>query len=294
MRVTSRNVPGRVRRALGPRGVAPNGARVALVTLIAFSLNAGSSGHGIAHAAPGAKDAASGAASNEIITIPPIPRNPTAPPSLAQPAPVNPFSCQRTFVFQGEALGCDSNVQQDAERLRPIIQGVPAAVEELNMYQRNRRTMSQSAYITTLGVGVMLAGFLLSRPAFEQSTITTGGYLVLGGAAAAITGVAYRYGAAQASGGSLLQDSTSLAYIGAISLGLALAGFATDHPPFRGGVRPGGYFVLGGLGLGVAGFGFALGIRRANEFHLGRAVEAYNQARPDKPIELQFSTEINF
>jgi hypothetical protein len=128
-----------------------------------------------------------------------IPQIPSAPPSLLQRAPEQQyFHCERAFVYQGKMLECDSNVARDGERLRPILQDTPAALDELNTYQRNRRNVRTAAYITTLGVALMLAGYAINRPPFEnfgfplgEITIKTGGYFVLSGMALSIGGVIY-------------------------------------------------------------------------------------------------------
>ena len=251
---------------------------VTVMTLVTFSLNTAL------------------AASQEKPKIDPdtiqIPTFPSTPPPIAQPAPSNPFSCQRTFIYQGKALGCDSNVQQDGEKLRPILENVPTALSELNLYQRNRRKLRETAYITSAGLGVMLAGFLLSRPAFEEKSITRGGFLALGGAAVALGGTAYTLGAAKAGGQNSSETTRTLAYLGAGSLGLFLAGYLTeDGPLITAKPRAGGYLVLGGMGLGLAGFSFGMGIRQSNESHIHNAVSEYNRVRPEKPIELQFNAE---
>ena len=57
-------------------------------------------------------------------------------------------------------------------------------------------------------------------------------------------------------------------------------------------VRRVGFSV--GLSLAAGSFIYGFSLLKTNEQHLGRAVEAHNQAHPESPIELQFSTGIQF
>jgi len=52
--------------------------------------------------------------------------------------------------------------------------------------------------------------------------------------------------------------------------------------------------LIGGAGVMAGSFVYALSYGRENEKHLGRAVELYNTVRPNKSIELQFSTQLHF
>ncbi len=158
-----------------------------------------------------------------------IPQQPSAPPKITQPLGTQTFRCDRLYIFEGKTLPCDSFVRKDAENLRPIFKDTPAAIEELNEYQRQRRNIRNLAYVTSAGILVAIAGLFVSRPAFSESEI-----------------------------------------------------------------RPGGYMILSGLGLSAGSFIYSLSLTRTNELHLGRAVDIYNQAHPDNPIVLQFSTSIGF
>jgi hypothetical protein len=127
-----------------------------------------------------------------------IPKTTTAPPSMLQHAPVDPFHCERNFVYQGKILDCDSNVARDGERLRPIFRDTPGALTELNAYQRNRRNLRIAAYTTSLGFVMFLAGFVISQPPFQnfgfplsQMSINTGGYFVLSGLGLSVGSFAY-------------------------------------------------------------------------------------------------------
>jgi hypothetical protein len=151
-----------------------------------------------------------------------VPDTPNAPPSLFKGSAPESFRCQRTFVYNGKIIGCDSNVRPDGEGLRPYLADVPAANAELNTYQRNRASLRNTAYFGSLGLAVLLAGAVAGGGTGKQ-------LLLLGG--------------------------------GSIMAGSFLYGFTT---------------------------------LRTNENHLNEAVRLHNLAKPDKPIELQFSTGIGF
>jgi hypothetical protein len=163
-----------------------------------------------------------------------IPQKPSTPPALMQRIAPNIPHCERYFVYQGKSMECDSNSGQDADRFRSIMEDVPAALAELDIYQDNRQKMRIAAYTGTFGLLAMIAGFfVIGRP----------------------------------------------------------------NPPFdpiSGSPNIGGYFMIGGLGLVGSSFIYGLTVSRTNESHIGNAVEIFNAAHPDRPIELRFSTEINF
>jgi hypothetical protein len=91
-----------------------------------------------------------------------IPTQPSAPPALLRQAPVDPFLCERHYIYQGKRLPCDSNVRVDGEGLRPLLESVPAAVDELNEYQRERRNLRRAAYIGSAGLLLSIVGQLVS------------------------------------------------------------------------------------------------------------------------------------
>ncbi len=101
---------------------------------------------------------------------------PSTPPALKQPEVMDAFRCERQFLYKGKILDCDSNVQRDAERLRPIVQDVPAAVAELDIYQRKRQNMRVAAYGVSAGLMlVLVGGLLLPKNFFENSGGSVGG-----------------------------------------------------------------------------------------------------------------------
>ncbi|MCM2322165.1 MAG: hypothetical protein NDJ90_02780 [Oligoflexia bacterium] len=164
-----------------------------------------------------------------------IPQKPSAPPPLTVKGPADGFRCQRYFSHQGKVLTCDSYTRIDAENLRPVIQNVPAAVSELNLYQRNRFRVRNAAYTGSLGLLVILGGWILSNGHRGAS------------------------GNLNATGRSILNFS-----------------------------------LIGGAAITGGSFLYAISFIKTNETHLGNAVTLYNQAHPESPIELHFTTGISF
>ena len=87
------------------------------------------------------------------------------------------------------------------------------------------------------------------------------------------------------------------AYIGTAGILVIIAGIVISRPivdPGSGALKPGGYVALGGFGLSLNSLIYGFSLKRTNEIHLGNAVQYFNAAHPDRPIELQFNTQINF
>lgn len=143
--------------------------------------------------------------------------------------------CQRQYLYRGKLLDCDSQLQEDGEKLRPVLSQVPAAVLELNEYQRGRRHLEFAAYTGSLGLVVAVAGWLVSRQYQDPS------------------------GAPSSTGRKIRNVA-----------------------------------ALGGLSLTAGSLIYGVSFLKANERHLGRAVQFYNEARPQDRIELQFTTGISF
>lgn len=52
--------------------------------------------------------------------------------------------------------------------------------------------------------------------------------------------------------------------------------------------------LIGGLGIAAGSLIYGISLIKTNETRLGSAVQSYNTAHPETPIELQFSTGITF
>lgn len=78
---------------------------------------------------------------------------------MAIPTPTAPelFGCDRTVSYRGRSVLCDSYTRPDGERLRPLIDSVPAALSELDAYQKSRRSLRNSAYVASTGFAIFLA-----------------------------------------------------------------------------------------------------------------------------------------
>lgn len=124
-----------------------------------------------------------------------IPRRPEAPPQLKTQTNVRPFGgCKRAFTYRGKRYAIDSNYRQDGERLRPIIRSVPAAVSELDLYQKNRQSAKLGAYLGTIGLVTALATVLFVgelAPEYQRPVRAIG---IFGGLGLAGTGFIYSFG----------------------------------------------------------------------------------------------------
>jgi hypothetical protein len=81
---------------------------------------------------------------------------------------------------------------------------------------------------------------------------------------------------------------TTTAYIGSVGLVVLLAGL------LGGGGTGKKIMYLGGGGLFLGSIAYGLAALRTNESKLGDAIEEFNRARPNDPIQLQFNTGIIF
>lgn len=121
-----------------------------------------------------------------------IPQTTSAPPPLARKAIPKVHTCQRQIVYRGQVLNCDSHLHWDGERLRPILQNVPEAISELDIYQKNRRKVQTLAYTSTLGLILIGAGIFLGRNLASADRLAIRN--VLAGTGAGITAGSVIYG----------------------------------------------------------------------------------------------------
>jgi hypothetical protein len=116
-----------------------------------------------------------------------IPTTPSAPEIAPPRTDSGSIRCQRLILYRGKTLNCDSHLGPDAEKLRPILTEVPAALAELENYQKGRAQVRKLAYAGGVGLGMILGGFLGSRLTSNASVARDyrtmgvgGGILVLG------------------------------------------------------------------------------------------------------------------
>jgi hypothetical protein len=94
-----------------------------------------------------------------------------------------------------------------------------------------------------------------------------------------------------------LQKVKLAAYLGTAAAAAGLFGLLISGGPTNkdgGGITTGGYFIIGGAILGINSFIYGFSLATWNERHISRAVDFYNAAHPERTIELQFSTHVNF
>lgn len=97
------------------------------------------------------------------------------------------IGCKREFSRDGQYYRLDSFDSKDGERLRPFIQEYPAAIAQLNLYQKNTGNLTKAATVGTLGlVAMILANNLLRASNVGQTTEDiaryAGGGLLIGAA----------------------------------------------------------------------------------------------------------------
>lgn len=98
-----------------------------------------------------------------------------------QSIPQDVLRCDRQYMYRHKRLSCDSPMAADGEGLRPLLESVPAARQELDHYQSNRRSLETTAY--TGMAGLMIAVFrprLFEKRGEKNFTISVGLSLALG------------------------------------------------------------------------------------------------------------------
>ena len=119
----------------------------------------------------------------------PLPSHPSAPKSITVKQVKDAFGNCRRFIVEGESkpTPCDSNVENDALHLRPLVEENPAAKNELDTYQSNRRLVKRLPYYGTIGLGFIIAGLVLQKTkngtegiAIRNVGLFTGGLIILG------------------------------------------------------------------------------------------------------------------
>ncbi|RYZ69749.1 MAG: hypothetical protein EOP09_07155 [Proteobacteria bacterium] len=119
------------------------------------------------------------------------------PPTLGRPVPTNPFQCERLLRYKGKILSCDTHMSNDGEGLRPIYEGTPEALQELDVYQRNRKRVRLGGYTGTFSIVLFLANPLIAnlvtkdqskRDSLKTTLRLTGVAITLG---SAVYGISY-------------------------------------------------------------------------------------------------------
>lgn len=112
-----------------------------------------------------------------------IPTSPSVPTLRTQKRTMNILKCERQFLYRGKRFECDSHLEADAERLRPVLAQVPAALAQLNEYQKIRKDVKKLAYAGGLGflliIGGSLAGSASGTFASDARTIGVGGGIAI-------------------------------------------------------------------------------------------------------------------
>ena len=99
--------------------------------------------------------------------------------SLAAPQDV--LHCERQYEYRRKRLSCDSPLGNDGEGLRPLLDSVPDARAELNLYQDNRRSIEKLAYTGMAGLLVSVLGpRLFEDRGSKNVTLSIGLSLALG------------------------------------------------------------------------------------------------------------------
>ncbi len=121
-----------------------------------------------------------------------IPSQPSQPPGLIQKQMPSYSHCERFFIFKGQKYECDSNLGGDAERLRPILQSVPQAVSELDIYQKNLHDVRISGLMVSSALVLVALGMIFSQgQPFNPSNgaVTPGGGIMLTGLVLGVGGI---------------------------------------------------------------------------------------------------------
>ncbi len=188
-----------------------------------------------------------------------IPKDPSAPPTLGSELPIDFYPCKRRFVYQGKTLICDSNIERDAERLKTIMTDVPEALSEIEKYQQTRQKVKKLAYVATAGIALFLTGRIVTNLLMPKSQ---------------------GFSAVEGTEGFNVATNT------------IVGDPRSDQETTRLAIEK--FTFLGGLGIAGASVIGAAVLLGDNESHIGAAVNFFNRAHPDRPIELQFSTGFNF
>jgi hypothetical protein len=82
----------------------------------------------------------------------PVPTRSATPELGPSKIPHDILRCERNNDYKNQAYPCDSPVSADGEGLKRLLQTVPAAQKELELYQENRRSREITAYTGMAGI----------------------------------------------------------------------------------------------------------------------------------------------
>lgn len=88
---------------------------------------------------------------------------PSAPQFLKPKVTSKGYGCRRLYLYRGKLGSVDSYNRQDGEQLRPILSSDPKAIEELDLYQSNRRKVRISAYLGTAELLIALGSVIAAN-----------------------------------------------------------------------------------------------------------------------------------
>ena len=121
------------------------------------------------------------ASSSMAASAPSVSTVPAIPELGPKSAPLDILRCERNYEYRHKVLPCDSPVAADGEGLRPLLETVPAARAELEIYQSNRRSLGLTAYTGMAGLLVAVLGpRLIEERKGKNVAITIGLSLTLG------------------------------------------------------------------------------------------------------------------
>ena len=90
------------------------------------------------------------------------PKPTTRPPQMEPEEVIRPLGCIRKATLDGDLIPCDSFHKKNGEKLRPLFQDTPKALEALNRYQSTRDRADWGIYTGSLGVFMALGGWIAS------------------------------------------------------------------------------------------------------------------------------------
>lgn len=111
-----------------------------------------------------------------------IPQKIQVPQLGPKSTPQDILRCERTLLYRGKFLPCDSPIANDGEGLRTLLQSSPEALESLNRYQGNRRSLQNTAYFGMLGILVAAIGPRFSSDPGTRGLMVGGGFALTLGA----------------------------------------------------------------------------------------------------------------